>query len=168
MFSIFRKLLFVSSSILCISAILISADNSILNKELTNLKGKKINVADYNRDSILILSFWATWCVPCKKELPHLNKIYKEYKDKGVNVVTINQDTPRSLSKVKSFIRSKRYNFPVLLDPDKSFFQRFNASGIPLLIIFDKNGNMIYNHLGYMPGDEKRVKQIIQELLSQK
>jgi len=139
-----------------------------LNVTLTDINGQRVRIADYLKTGPLVISFWATWCGPCKKELPKMEELYQRYKNQPVTVITVNQDNQRSLSKVKSFVKSHRYEMPVLLDPDQNFFRRFNSSGIPLVVVFGADGQQVYNHLGYMPGDEKQLETVILKLLSQK
>ena len=140
--------------------------NPELNMKLKNIDGKWINIAELNVHGPVVISFWATWCAPCKKELSALNDLYLKYKDSNLRVICVNQDSQKSLCKVKSYIKSKKYEFVVLLDTDKSFFRRFNSGGIPFTVVFDSKGNKIYTHLGYMPGDEKSLEKVIETIIS--
>ena len=112
-----------------------------------------------------LLSFWATWCKPCLEEMVEFNKIYEQYKDKGFSLLAISTDTEKSVAKVKPYIKSKGYNFPVLLDTNSEAARKFYAQQMPYTVLLDKNGNIVYTHLGYMKGDEQKVEKLITDLL---
>jgi len=109
----------------------------------------------------ILLSFWATWCKPCIEELSEYKKIYKDYKDKGFKMFAISTDDERTVAKVKPFVKSKGFDFPVLLDTNSDISRLYYAQSVPYSVILDKKGMIIYSHLGYMKGDEVKVKEII-------
>ena len=84
------------------------------NLTLEYLNGKKVTLSQLLENGPVLVDFWATWCEPCKKEMVYLDKFHKQYKEDGFQVLAVNQDSPRSLSKVRSYIRSKRFSFPIL------------------------------------------------------
>ncbi len=128
---------------------------------LENLDGDEVELNQEVGDGPILLSFWATWCKPCLEELNEYKKIYSEYKDKGFKMFAISTDDENSVAKVKPFVKSKGYNFPVLLDTNSDAVRLYYAQSIPYSVILDKKGMIIYSHLGYMKGDEVKVKQII-------
>jgi peroxiredoxin len=109
----------------------------------------------------ILLSFWATWCKPCIEELAEYKKIYKDYKDKGFKMFAISTDDERTVAKVKPFVKSKGFDFPVLLDTNSDISRLYYAQSVPYSVILDKKGMIIYSHLGYMKGDEIKVREII-------
>ena len=111
------------------------------------------------------MDFWATWCKPCKQVMKHLNNFHNEYKDQGFQVLMVNQDTPRSLGKVKSYINSKNYDFFVSIDPNQQIAKKLNGQIMPNLILINQDGSIQWRHQGYMPGEEKEIKEQIQALL---
>jgi peroxiredoxin len=129
------------------------------------INGEEIHFADLNKKGPTLITFWALWCKPCRAELKHLELIYRKFSDKGFSILAINQDSPRSVSKVKSYISSHGLTFPVATDLNQELFQVFNGQSIPLTILFDKNGEVNSRHIGYLPGDEKLLENKIKKLL---
>ena len=85
-------------------------------------------------NKILIQDFWATWCNPCMAELPHLNRIDKNYEDRDVNVVAISIDAARHISKVKAYVKSRKYAFTTLIDRDTTVVSQYNPSKANLVM----------------------------------
>jgi len=135
------------------------------NFKLVNLEGKYVELNSQTGNGPILLSFWATWCKPCLEEMVEYNKIYQEYKDLGFTLLAISTDTEKSVAKVKPYIKSKGYNFPVLLDTNSEVARKYYAQQMPYTVLIDKSGNIVYSHLGYMKGDEKKVANLISELL---
>ncbi len=130
------------------------------------LKGKEIEFTEVYKKGPTIVSFWALWCKPCRAEMKHLEKMYNKYSDMGFTILGINQDSPRSVAKVKSYISSHKITFPIVTDPNQEIFQIFNGQSIPLTVLFNKSGEIVYRHTGYLPGDEKKIEAELNKLLS--
>ncbi len=135
------------------------------NFKLVNLDGKYVELNSITGNGPILLSFWATWCKPCLEEMVEYNKIYEQFKDKGFLLLAVSTDTEKSVAKVKPYIKSKDYKFPVVLDTNSEVSRKYYAQQMPYTVIIDKNGNIVYSHLGYMKGDEQKVEKIISELL---
>jgi cytochrome c biogenesis protein CcmG, thiol:disulfide interchange protein DsbE len=135
------------------------------NFKLNNIDGGQFELNSIIGDGPVLLSFWATWCKPCMEELTEFNKIYNDLKDKRFRLIAISTDNEKTVAKVKPFIKSRNYNFTVLLDTNSDVARKYYAQQIPYTVIIDKEGNIIYSHLGYMKGDEKKVRSIIEEQL---
>ncbi len=123
---------------------------------LNDASGKKVNVSDYGKNGqITVFSFWATWCVPCKKELNNISELYDDWKEKyNVRVVTVSIDDSRSSTKVKPYADSQRWEFDLLLDPNQDLKRDLNIQTVPFTALLDKNGKIVYTHTGYVEGDE--------------
>lgn len=165
------KFLFLLTFMLIVSLPILAQDEEDLtgrkapNFKLINLDGKYIELNKETGNGPILLSFWATWCKPCLEEMAEYNKIYDQYKDKGFTLLAISTDAEKSVAKVKPYIKSKGYNFTVLLDTNNEVARKYYAQQMPYTILIDKNGNIVYSHLGYMKGDEQKVEKLISELL---
>jgi len=146
----------------------IQAPARVQSFSLRNLDGDLVKLDDYLGKGPIILDFWATWCKPCVKSLPKLQKLYEAYKDKGLIVLGINEDGPRSLSKVEPFANSLGLTFPILLDENREVVRKYQVSGFPTMIIIDRNKKIVNTIIGYRPGDEKKLKVQIEALLKEK
>lgn len=142
---------------------LLQAQN-IKSMELDDLNGNTFALKDHLDADATIVSFWATWCLPCQKEHPALQKLKESFKDKNIQIIAISTDSPRSLAKVKKYVRShKKYKFVFLLDPDREFAQQLLVTEIPHTFVLDKEGNIIYTHTGYRLGDEKELSKVLKK-----
>lgn len=135
--------------------------------KFNRIDGTKISLDKYLSQGPVLINFWATWCGPCKKEMIHLDRLSKKYKNNGLNILSISIDTQRSLSEVKRYVRSKRYNFDVFIDPNQQIFKKLNGNIMPTNILIDKNGVIFWMHYGYLPGDEVTMESKILEVLNQ-
>lgn len=135
------------------------------NFKLTDLNGKFVELNKETGNGPILLSFWATWCKPCLEEMSEFNKIYSQYKDKGFKLLAISTDAEKTVAKVKPYIKSKGYDFTVLFDTNSDVARKYYAQQMPYTVMLDKNGNIVYSHLGYMKGDEIKVEKLLLELL---
>ena len=132
---------------------------------LNRIDGKKVQLKKYLDSGPILINFWATWCGPCKKEMIHLDRFSRHYKKNNFSVLSISIDTQRSLSEVKRYVRSKKYDFEVFIDPNQQIFKKLNGNIMPTNLLIDKNGQVVWMHYGYMPGDEVVMEQEISRLL---
>ena len=140
--------------------------NHLPKMKLKDLKNKQQELSQYYSDGPILLNFWNLACEPCKREMKELDKLHVKYADKGFEVVSINIDNTRSMSKVKSYVNSQKYSFTVLSDPKAELFRKMGAKVMPFVIIADSTGEIINRHVGYNPGDEKELEKEILHLLA--
>ena len=134
--------------------------------EAESIEGDQIELEKLLEKGPVLINFWASWCQPCKAEMKHLKNIYEKYKSTGFTIVGINQDSPKSLSKVKSLISSNMINYPIVLDPNNQIFQKYNGQVMPYSILINPKGEIAFKHTGYLPGDEVKLEEEITKLLS--
>lgn len=134
--------------------------------EVNDINGNSIKLSELLKKGSVFIQFWALWCVPCKEEMKLMNELYGKYKDSGFVYVAMNQDSPKSSSKVKSFIESKGYDFITLLDGDMSVFERFGGQNLPFSVFIDKQGNIIKTYTGYILGDDAKLEQDVKNAIS--
>ena len=129
------------------------------------LNGSSTTLHQLSQDGPLLIDFWATWCVPCKKVMKYLNQYHEEYAEDNFKVLMINTDTPRSLGKVRGFIKSQDYSFNVGMDPNKVLSKKLNGMIMPTLILVDKGGIIKWRHQGYVAGEELEIEKQIKQVL---
>ena len=134
--------------------------------KLKDLQNKKYQLNDFYEKGPILINFWNLACEPCKKEMKELNKLHIKYGENGFQVVSINIDNTRSMSKVKSFVKSQKYDFIVLNDPRAVLFRKMGGKVMPYVIIADSTGQVINRHVGYNPGDERKLEKEIINLLN--
>lgn len=117
-----------------------------------DLKGKNVKLSDY-KGKIIWLNFWATWCPPCKEEMPYMEELYNKYKDKDLVILAVaptsvelkgGTDSNKAKKQVESFIKENGYTFPVLLDKEDKAWEIYQQRGIPANYIIDKKGIVRY------------------------
>ncbi len=152
------KNIFVFIMIILLTLQLVATEK-VSDFKLENIEGKQVKLSDFQKEGLVILDFWATWCSPCIKGLPKLNELHEKYDN--VNVVAVSTDKPRKKSAAISHIKSNRFKFHTLFDPNKIVQKQFNITNIPRTLIIDQDGTIIYDHTGYQRGDEKHYEEVI-------
>jgi cytochrome c biogenesis protein CcmG/thiol:disulfide interchange protein DsbE len=139
---------------------------SLPNVTLKDLQGNTVNIAELaSEGKPLIVSFWATWCTPCKKELTNYADLYEDWQaDFGVKIVAISIDDARNTAKVKSYVNGVKWPFQVLLDPNEDMKRSLNFQTVPFTILIDKDGNIVYRHNSYVEGDEYVMEEKLKKL----
>lgn len=133
---------------------------------LDDIKGQRFQLSEHLGKEVILLDFWATWCDPCKAEIPHLARIYQDNKDKGLLVLGISIDGPESLAQVRGDVEQLRIPFPVLLDTESRVVAQYNPRrSAPFSVLIDRKGNIVSVHDAYVAGDEVTIaKEIEAEL----
>ena len=124
----------------------IKGDKRVPDFSLKDLTGKKVEIKQY-KGKIIFLNFWATWCGPCKEEMPSLEVLHRQFKGENFVLLTISVDY-EGLKPVREFLNKQRYTFPVLLDPNGEILDLFEVKGIPTTFIIDKKGRVIGRAIG--------------------
>jgi len=166
MCKIVKICLFVIIGSLMLADDLSKKKGMIPNVNLKDINKKKVNLVEASKDYYVLINFWNMACEPCKKEMKFLNQFHEKYNEHGFKVISINMDTPRSMSKVKKYVQSSKYSFAVLQDPRMSVFKKMGGSIMPFVVIADNKGNIVNKHIGFNLGDEKSLELEIRELIS--
>jgi len=135
---------------------------------LLDLDGRKVTLSNLYGKGPILISLWALWCRPCLEELPHLDALYEELRDRGVEVLAVSQDSPRSQNRVKAFIKSKKYDFRVLRDPNGELARKLKTRVIPYTVILDSDGQIVHARTGYRKGQEAELMEILVDLLEER
>jgi cytochrome c biogenesis protein CcmG/thiol:disulfide interchange protein DsbE len=152
-----KKILILSClAILSLTAFKTSDSGKLPSATVKKLDGSTINSNTFsNNGKPMIISFWATWCKPCKKELDAINEEYAELvKETGVKLIAISIDDARSSGKVMTDVKSKGWTYDVYIDENQDFKRAMNVNNVPHTFIIDGEGHMVWSHNSYAEGDE--------------
>jgi cytochrome c biogenesis protein CcmG, thiol:disulfide interchange protein DsbE len=156
--------------LLCISAITAFTQDlkgrKIPAAEVRTLDNKVFNTEKISNDGKpVFISFWATWCTPCKKELNSIAELYDEWKEEtGVKVIAISIDDARNLNKVGPYVNGRGWDFEIYLDPNQDFKRVMNVNNVPHSFLLNGNNEIVWQHNSYSEGDEKKVYELIKKL----
>jgi peroxiredoxin len=150
------------------SSVVLFSQSKIPNIQVKTLEGKSVSINDYIRDGKpTIISFWATWCSPCKRELDAIKEVYSEWEDKyGVQLVAVTIDDARSLTKVRPMVEEKNWKYIILSDANRDLMKSLNVTTVPHSFLLDGSGNIVWIHNGYTAGDEFELEEQIKELMN--
>lgn len=134
---------------------------------LKDINGKTVNTAQLNNDGKpFIISFFATWCKPCQRELDAINEVIVDWEDEtGVKLIAVSIDQGQNVDKVKPLVDSKGWEYEVLLDPNGDFKRALNVSLVPTVFVIDGNGKIADQRSGYTDGSEQHLIEKVRELL---
>jgi len=141
------------------------SQNNLPKVDVKTLDGKTISIQEAtNKDNIIIISLWATWCVPCIKELDAISDVYDEWQEEtGVELIAVSVDDSRTVKRVKTLVNGKGWDYQVLLDTNNDLKRALGASTVPLTLVI-KDNKIVLRHSGYSPGSEDELYEKIKEL----
>jgi len=136
--------------------------------EVKTLDGKTVNMSEISNDGKpIIITFWATWCKPCIKEHDAINDLYEDWVDEtGVKMIAISIDNARSSKRVAPTVNGKSWEFEVLLDENSDFKRAMNVNVPPHTFIVNGEGNIVWQHVGYLDGDEEEYIEIVKKVIN--
>ena len=134
---------------------------------LKTIEGKTINTAKLSNDGKpFVITFFATWCKPCQRELKAIHEVYPDWQDEtGMKVVAVSIDEGQNVNKVKPLVDASAWEYEVLLDSNGDFKRAMGVSTIPALFIIDGDGKIVDRHTGYTDGSEENIIEKIRELV---
>ena len=152
--------------ILLIVAISFGQEKNLPQVNLKDMKNKTQSLNQLVEGQVTLINFWATYCVPCRKEMKHLNRINRTYADQKVQVIGISIDDSRTVGRVKSMVKSQKLEYTILLDTEQKLYKNFNTTAMPFSILVDAQGKILWEHTGYLPGDEAQMESEIKKALA--
>ena len=140
--------------------------NSLPSIDVKTTDGKVFNTKDITNDGKpIIISFWATWCKPCIKELVAISDVYEDWQEEtGVLVVAVSIDNSRSMARVAPFSNAKGWEYLMLLDPNKKFHDAMGIVNVPHVFLLDGNGDVVHQHTSYNDGDEEDLYELVKKV----
>ncbi len=167
-----KKFMLISLLVLFVTAVYSQDEKNTGQKlpsvEVRTLEGTMFNTADISNDGKpVIICFWATWCKPCIKEHDAINDVYEDWVDEtGVKLYSVSIDNSRSSNRVKPFVNGKGWEFDFLLDINGDFKRAMGVNVPPHTFILNGNNEIVWQHVGYLDGDEDEYIEIVEKLIS--
>lgn len=158
---------FLLTALLCLGAFAV-AHAQLPSVSLKTMDGKTINTAKLNNGGKpFIISFFATWCKPCNRELKAIQEVYADWQDEtGVKVIAVSIDQAQNIQKVKPLVDGNGWEFDILLDPNSDFKRAMGVNMIPHVFVIDGNGKIAESRSGYTEGGEEHLIEKVRELLA--
>ncbi len=142
------------------------AQQQVPSTSIKDLKGRTVDIASFvGNDQITILTFWASWCAPCKKELDNIADFYPDWQEEyDVELVAITIDASQDISKAQTLVASRAWEYTILADPNQELMRALNFQTIPQTFLVDQQGKVVYIRAGYVDGDEYKLEEEIKKL----
>jgi len=129
---------------------------------LKSMDGRNVKLSEL-AGNVVMINFWASWCAPCRVEMPKLNDLYNKYKDLGFVLLGVNVEQQEQPP--RNFLQKRPVDFPILMDKGNDVSKLYHVIAMPTTVLVDRSGNMRYVHQGYKEGDERKYRKIIKKLL---
>ena len=144
-------------------ALIQSVSAQLPNLELKDIDGNPVELSTLvDGKNPVVISFFATWCHPCLRELDAIHEVYADWQEEtGVKLIAISIDKSSNIMKVKPLVRSKGWDYEVLLDTNQAFARTMNVTMVPAVFLLDQKGNIVYRHGGYVEGNEEELYEEI-------
>jgi len=130
--------------------------------QLASMAGAPVSLSQY-KGQVVMINFWATWCGPCRQEMPLLEQLHKKYKPMGFTMIGVNVEPDSTLA--SGWLKSTPVTFPILFDTQSEVSKLYSVAGMPSTVIVDRKGNLRWLHRGYKPGDENKYLDQIRALV---
>jgi peroxiredoxin len=158
-----RNLIAVVVAALALALPALADPNSSAPQFTLNAKGgRDVSLAQY-KGQVVMINFWASWCGPCRQEMPLLESIYQKYNRMGFTMLGVNVEPDSKAA--DEWLKQTPVSFPILYDRDSKVSKLYNVAGMPSTVIIDRHGNLRKLHRGYQPGDENEYLDSIRALI---
>ena len=165
LFTRFLQSLFLGVVISCVSITpvgAVSVSGPAPDFTLKSLDGKNLKLSEM-RGKVVLINFWASWCGPCRQEMPLLNSLHNKYEPLGFTVIGVNVE--ERTENARDFIKNTPVDFPILLDNENRVSKLYKVVAMPTTVVVDRDGNMRFLHHGYIPGDEFEYRKMVKKLI---
>lgn len=132
---------------------------------LPSRDGDSVRLADLRGDVVLV-NFWATWCPPCRQEMPLLDQLHARYAPLGFSLLGVNVEQDSALA--EQFLAEVPVGFPILLDPEERVSELYGVPAMPTTVLIDRSGTVRFVHYGYRPGDEEAVQNAVRSIMRER
>lgn len=129
---------------------------------LKSLEGSNLRLEEY-RGQVVLINFWASWCGPCRQEMPLLDRLHHRYEDTGFAVLGVNVEGEEAPA--REIVDRTNVTFPILIDDGQKVSEMYNLQAMPSTVVIDRDGVVRYIHLGYKPGDEAKYVEVVKQLI---
>lgn len=156
-------------ALVCIALCALTANAQLPSVQLKTLDGKTVDTAKLSNDGKpFVISFFATWCKPCNRELKAISEVYPDWQDEtGMKLIAISTDQAQNANKVKPLVDENSWEYDILLDPNSDFLRAMGIQMIPHVLIIDGNGKIVESRSGYTEGSEQHIIEKIRELVAE-
>jgi peroxiredoxin len=154
----------VAALVVALPALAISSSAPAPDFTLASRAGKPVSLTQY-KGQVVMINFWATWCGPCRQEMPHLEAIHKKYSKMGFTMLGVNVEPDSKAADQWLAKQGTPVSFPILFDTDSKVSKLYSVAGMPSTVIVDRKGKIRLLHKGYKPGDENEYLNSIRALI---
>jgi cytochrome c biogenesis protein CcmG/thiol:disulfide interchange protein DsbE len=161
-----KKLILTIVVIGIFTTLSLSQNRTLPSVEVKTLDGGNINIQEIeNSGKPIVISFWATWCKPCKKELNNIAEVYEDWQEEtGVKLIAISIDDTRSMSKVMPYVNASDWDYEVYLDPNKDLARAMGVLAVPHTFLLNGKKEIVWQHRQYADGDEDELLEQIEKI----
>ncbi|MBT3612467.1 MAG: TlpA family protein disulfide reductase [Flavobacteriales bacterium] len=161
-----RKLLLTITAVAILSTLSIAQNRTLPSVDVKTLNGGSMNITAIENDgNPIVISFWATWCKPCKKELNTIAEVYEDWQDEtGVKLIALSIDDTRTMTKVAPYVNASDWDYEVYLDPNGDLKRAMGVSTVPHTFLLNSKKEIVWQHKGYVDGDENELLEQIEKI----